>query len=178
MKKKDLGFGEKTFTNWFHEWYQTLCNFALRFIHDPDAVEDLVQDVFVSIWKQREHWTEPENLKSYLFVSVRNACIARLKKQQRDQQLAELYELERMDSDVMAREMDEMQIRVRIKQGLEKLPPKCREIFILVKMEGLTYDETASHLSISVKTVEKQLSKAYRLLRKFLATMPDAADNM
>lgn len=168
MRKAFSGFDEKIFSLWFGEWYQPLCQFAYTYVADPDAAEDLVQEVFVAVWTRKSEWTDPKNVKSYLFASVRNACLAYLKKKDKDRLAAGWYESLEMEADELEREMERQKLRVRLRLAAGQLPAKCKKVFELVKMEGLSYEEAATYLSLSTKTIEKQIAKSYRLMRKYL----------
>lgn len=150
----------------FNHYYSGLCTYSQRYLSDKSAVEDLVQDFFVSLWIKRDQLTINISLKSYLFTSVRNRCLDYLKhnKIQKEFTLRSLRESEDLDNDNYNLYV-ERELRVAINGALEKLPPRCREIFELSRFKGLRNQEIAEKLNISKRTTEIQISLALKILR-------------
>ena len=151
----------------FREYYQGLVNFGVSIVGDRDSSEEMVQLVFVNLWENREKIDTGKPLKSYLFTSVRNRCLNYL----RDKKKYNSYvlDLEIADTELVFNDEDDLSdVQKKIEDALQKLPEKCREVFILSKINGLKYREIADKLGISIKTVENQISKALRILREEL----------
>lgn len=134
-----------------------------------EDAEEAVADVFFNLWKYRHTIIIEKNVKSYLFISVRNACLSRLKKVSLAQEGLEAVEnsihfSQHPDAEPLPDPLEE------VTQALKILPPRCRQIFILSKLEGMKYREISNVLQIAEKTVENQLVKALSLLRKHMAT--------
>ena len=152
----------------FEEYYNPLCNFAFKIVNRKDLAEDVVQEVFVQIWQKRENIKLKASIKNYLFQSTRNKAIEILRKKKlendyKEHELSlktEAYEIEEEANNYMLKE--------RLKRSIRQLPPKCQEIFVMSKMNGLTYAEIAEELDLSVKTVENQMGRALKLLREML----------
>jgi RNA polymerase sigma-70 factor (family 1) len=149
----------------FNTWYNSLCNYANSFLKDECACEDIVQDVFMRIWKDRPDLIGTEGIRYYLFTAVRNNCITKLRREKKaavvdwkDEAVDYIPDKENGPTDYMA----------LVQTAIEGLPPRCREVFLLSRISNMTYKEIAASLDISVKTVENQLSKALRMIRAFL----------
>ncbi|MEA3444853.1 MAG: RNA polymerase sigma-70 factor [Bacteroidota bacterium] len=165
--KPHKNFTQADLAKVFREYYPGLINFSLSIIGDHDSSKEVVQLVFVNLWDNREKIDMNKSLKSYLFTSVRNRCLNFL----RDKKKYNSYilDIEIAGNEVFIDDEDDMSdLKKKIEDALQKLPEKCREIFILSKINGLKYREIADDLNISIKTVENQISKALRILRNEL----------
>lgn len=159
---------QKIFQKVFEQYYKPLCRFAQGYINDADSSEEIVQQVFINLWNQRESIDPGKDMKSYLFTSVRNRCLNYIRdhKKFRSQYLDVETELH-----IPVFDFDKLAIadlEKQVNDAIMKLPEKCREVFVLVRFEEMKYKETADHLGISVKTVEAQMSKAFKILREEL----------
>lgn len=162
------GLDRQEFENLFNLHFASLCRFAAGYLSDYTTSEEIVQDVFISLWEKRAEMDPDKPIKTYLFTSVRNRCLNYIRdnKKFRSQYLDIELELEIPvpEKDLLS----EKQVEQRIQQALDKLPEKCREVFELSRFEGLKYQQVADRLDISVKTVEAQMSKALKILREEL----------
>lgn len=156
------------FNELFRNWYQALTHYAFTFVSDRDIAEDLVQDVFVGLWSSRDRLSIVKEPKNYLFTSVRNACVAYLKKVEKDQKILEELNVQMTSPALIQDELIKIQLKRRLKKAIYHLPSKTKEVFILHKKEGLSFEEIAAYLGKSVKTVEKQVARAYLLLKEEL----------
>ena len=145
----------------FQQYYRPLCLYALHYLQDLDAAEDVVQDCFVHLLEKKSPF--PLHLKSFLYTSVRNACVDRLRRQNPFIQNVSPSDLSGLISDEEAVERSSHE--AKLWTAIEQLPERCREIFLMSKRDGMTYHEIAEDLMLSEKTVEHQISKALRLLR-------------
>ena len=154
----------------FREHYGALCRFANRYLHDRAAAEDLVQDVFTSIWSGRLRLDVRGNLRSYLFAAVRNRALNLRKHQlvesdwERDEALPDVRALHRAPSrpdDLL----DDSEQRDRLRAALDALPERCRLVMHLRWEEQLSHAEIAEVMGITVKGVERQLARGLRALR-------------
>ena len=154
----------------FEEYYQPLCNFAYNFVKDRDEAEDVVQAVFINLWKKRQTIEIKNKLSSYLFSATRNNALMVLRRQQYESKYAEYvqHKASNSSSEDAQDEEEQLLLKEKISKAIQTLPPKCQQIFKLSKLSGLTYKEIAEDLSISVKTVENQMSKALKILREQL----------
>jgi len=152
----------------FRNWYPTLVRVAGALLKDPDAAEDIAQEVLLELWRRRHVLDAGVSLRAYLLRSIRNRSLNHLRhlkvRRDTDADVQALYdEPVTSDQPVVASELaDAVQIALR------ELPPRCREVFELSRVNGLKYAEIAEALDISVKTVEAQMGKALRVMRERL----------
>jgi RNA polymerase sigma-70 factor (ECF subfamily) len=164
LVKKD----KEVFDFIFNYYYSSLCTFALHFLRDRDACEDLVQDFFVALWSDSKE-VKIRSIKSFLFTGIRNRCLDFLKHNKVTLRYHEyvLFSAERAD-DTADHYFAESELRMVVEKNLEKLSPRCREIFELSRTRGLSNTEISQQLDISKRTVELQISNALKVLRKGL----------
>lgn len=155
----------------FKTHFVNLCHFAYRYVNDRDTAQEVVQDVFITMWKKRESINAGKPVKTYLYTAVKNRCLNYL----RDTKKFRSYQLDvetELEIPVEDRDMIEAsEIQNRINQALDKLPPKCREVFELSRFEELKYKAISETLGISIKTVEVQMSKALKIMREELGDL-------
>jgi len=146
----------------FKKYYTSLCSFAFIFVHDEDTSRDLVQDVFVNLWKKREDYANVSSIKSLLFVSVRNACYNFI----RDNKLTYLDEFpsELLDKQLYNNIVLETETIKIINRAINQLPPQSFKIMKLV-LDGNKNGEIAEKLNISVNTVKTLKYNALKVLR-------------
>jgi len=153
----------------FRALYRPLCAFANTYLKDRDTSEDLVQELFVKLWNERQRLAVSTSLKSYLFAAVRNRC---LNEQVKVVRMRPLNEDMHDAPDETGRDEDEHTWRsARVQAAIEALPEERRKVFKLSRNEALKYHEIADRLGISVKTVENQMGKALKTLREDLADL-------
>ncbi len=157
------------FEKLFRLHYSKLCSYANLFLNDPDAAEDVVQEVFFKLWKSRDELVITTTIKSYLFRAVRNGCLNVIDHLSIRDAYKVANEEDMQDNEL--RFIDEAivsELEQRIKETIDRLPAERRKIFILSRFEGLKYKEIADRLNISVKTVENQMYQALKYLRENL----------
>lgn len=141
----------------------------MQYLNDRSAVEDLVQDFFVSLWIEAPHYQIRSSLKTYLFASVKNRCLDYQKHQKVTQKFRTFILFSTSDDDNLSDHLfAESELRQAIQNSIEKLSPRCREIFELSRHKGLSNQEIAGQLGLSKRTVELQISNALKILRKEL----------
>lgn len=153
----------------FNYYYSSLCAYSMQYLNDRNAVEDMVQDFFVSLWMESSTRSIQVSLKSYLFTGIRNRCLDFQKHQKvvrKYQNFVHFFE----DNDVSNADQffAESELRQAVQNSMAKLPPRCHEIFGLSRFKGLTNQEIAIKLGLSKRTVELQISNALKILRKEL----------
>lgn len=163
----------KRFEELFNEQYERLCRSSYRIVLNEQTAEDIVQDVFCTLWKKREY-LQLDSPEGYLLRSVYNASLNFLKKDKASA-LKTLKEenLEIADyHHVPSHKVEFLETQSKLKEVIEGLPIACRAIFVLSRFENKTNKEIATELNLSVKTVENQMTKALKILRKsFLAIL-------
>ncbi|WP_143305687.1 RNA polymerase sigma-70 factor [Chitinophaga vietnamensis] len=136
--------------------------FACSVTGDELEAEEIVSDVFVKIWQQRAALPGPEHIRFYLFRAVKNTALNYIKsKGRRTERQAEWAIQVQPPAAPNPEEMMISKEQVnKIQQAIQSLPPRCRQIFILVKEEGLSYEEVAQLLDLSKATVNVQMTLA------------------
>ncbi len=154
----------------FNYYYSSLCAFSMQYVNDRETVEDLVQELFVTLWIEAPKLQIQSSLKAYLFASVKNRCFdyRKHKKVTEKYQTYFLFSSETSNNSA-DNYFSESELRQTIQKSLEKLPPRCREIFELSRIEGLPNKDISGKLEISKRTVELQISNALKILKKELA---------
>ena len=155
-------------------YFSKMKYFAKVYVLSEEEAENIVQDVFTDLWEKKEILSVPVNLVAYLFTSVKNKCLNYLRRQtikkettdqlQEEHRLAmqaSLNSLEAFNQDSFS-EQDTQDV---INQALDSLSDRCRQIFVMSKIEGKKQKEIAETLNISVNTVETQMGIAYKKLR-------------
>lgn len=154
-----------TFETLFRAHYNALANYAYSILKNRQDAEDVAQDVFIKLWKNQPEVINTAQVKFYLLTATKNACISLLRKQ------AGKYTHEPNDWNLAAvpdvTQEDKDEIVKMINKALALLPPQCLVIFKLSRFGGLTYQQIAGELGLSVKTVENQMGKALRILRDY-----------
>lgn len=154
------------FESIFREHHSGLCNLAYNLVHDTDASKDIVQEVFLKLWKNREAVEMGDQIKNYLFKATAHTALNHLryhKKMVRFDQEPDIKETLMAPSHSEEAGFKELEFRIR--EAIDLLPPKCRIIYLLSRHEGLKYPQIAETLGLSTKTVENQMTIALQKLR-------------
>jgi RNA polymerase sigma-70 factor (ECF subfamily) len=150
----------------FHQYYNGLCGYSESLLGLKEVAEEVVQDVFFNIWKNRETLLIKFSLQSYLYRSAYNNSMMYLRKMRREIFMDDLSRPETMIDDPDPSQILQLdEVSSLITRTLDGLPQRTREIFRLNRQEGLKYREIAIKLSISEKTVEANMGKALKALR-------------
>jgi len=146
--------------------YDDVYLYAKNLSRDDDLAKDLVQDVFLKLWKTREKIKERAFIKNWLFKCVRNKFIDFARSCKKESYLIDTIYIESLN-EIIQDDQDDLNQKLGVlEKEIELLPRKCQEVFILSKKEGLRNNEIAEHLNISIKTVEGHLTTAMKTLRK------------
>ena len=160
---------EVAFTALFRMFYASLYQFAMQYIHRSEIAEEVVNDVFVKLWKQRQTLLDIQNLESYLFVAVKNGSLNYLKQYSHyhvavsEENTAGLISVHNPQKDLEWKEL-----YFKLQHAISQLPEQCRAVFRLVKEEGFRMKQVAEILDISPRTVETQLYRAVKKLDNIL----------
>jgi len=146
-------------------YYEPLFRFLWRKTRVNEAAEDLVQDLFLNVWKARENLDENQSIKAYIYRAANNLAINYIRKKQ----LVQKSFPDNLEDDPADNSKSNMEFREVLDDILQDIPENQRAVFILNKFEGLKYKEIAETLQISIKTVESRMSKTLKVLRERLA---------
>ncbi len=150
-------------------YFKVLCSYANSIVRDPVMSEEVVQNLFLEIWQNREKLPEHASLRAYLLTAVRNDCLDHLKHLKIHKKYAEDYLKTNQDQyEDIFDDLVERDLQVFIQAAIDKLSDRCREVFMLSRFNYLSYKEISEKLGTSVKTVENQISTALRILRSEL----------
>lgn len=144
---------------------------AVSYIENTEDAKEIIQNIFLKVWKKKQILTPEMNLNAYLFKMVKNECLDYLKHTKVQLKYRKKLEIERAYLNEKALKNDPSQLLIeselqnKIEGLINQLPANCREVFIKSRIEGLKYAEIANELNISVKTVENQISKATALFK-------------
>lgn len=155
---------EEAFDFIFRKYYKVLTVQAIRFVHDQDTAQSLVQDCFVSFWKKRYEISNIDHLYSYLFFMVRNQCIDHLRKQQLHRQVPITNQTDFPENET-EQQIGADDLSSHLWQSISKLPERCRIAFEYSRIDGYTYSQIAREMGISNKAVEALISRSLKLLR-------------
>lgn len=153
----------------FKQHYNVLCNFLNSRTHDWDLSQEIAQRTFVKLWEKRSEISFSTSPKSYLFQAARNTLIDHYRAHKVASDYVDRYAEKREwveSQDDQA--IEGLAVTSKIAWAVEQLKPKTKEIFLLSKQEGLTYDEIAEHLKISKRTVEYNMKNALLKLKELL----------
>lgn len=144
--------------------------FAIGFLKNKETSEEIVSDVYVNIWNNRSQLTNIINLKSYLFICVRNGCLSHLRKMKNDKivSIDSVNEFQFLTVEEPENTSLEKEIVEQIYAAIETLPCKCKMVFTLAKINGLKYREIADVLGITEKTVNNHLVLAVKKITELL----------
>ncbi|WP_341903835.1 RNA polymerase sigma-70 factor [Fluviicola taffensis] len=156
-----------TFEMVFRDYYKPLVRYGSTFLKDSDEAEDVVQQVFVSLWEKRTQLDIHTSIRAVLYKSVQNACLNKIKHLKIRAGYAEDLKATVVQHDssdpVQVNELNE-----RIQVAVENMPEQCGRIFKMSRFEQLRYQEIADQLGLSVKTIENQMGKALKIVREEL----------
>lgn len=151
----------REFEKEFRKLYMPLGMYALRIVGNADDAEDMVENAFLQTWQTLGNGQEPDNFRAYMYRAVRNQCLSFLRGRKDSADVAEIPEASDEEIDTSERDAG-------IWKAIDALPDKCRQVFLLSKRDGLSNEEIAAEMGISIKTVKNQMTKAYARLREAL----------
>ena len=150
-------------------YYRPLCSFANFFVKQPAVAEEITQNVFLEVWMNREKVPSHTSVKAYLMTAVKHDCLDYLKHKKIEERYAGQYLQSAHDSyEDIFQELVSRDLQKSLDLAINKLPTHCREIFLMSRYNYIPYKEIAARLNISVKTVENQIGKALKIVRREL----------
>jgi RNA polymerase sigma-70 factor (ECF subfamily) len=156
----------KAYEMLFKAWYDTLCRYAYSMVDHHEEAEDIVQKIFCKLWDHREKIEIHTSIKSYLYKMVHNASLNKIKQLQMQ---AAHHEQMAYGSITATNQVEQAlahkELRQQIELAMNTLPARCKEVFVLSRMQNLSYIQIAQQMQISPNTVETQIVKALKILR-------------
>lgn len=158
--------GDKTaFDELFRTHYKYLVVVAHKYLNDRDGSRDIVQDVFLDIWKRRDQLKIDQSAKFFLRRAVINKCLARKRKSDRITVNTELVSVDNRSDNSTSDQVAYNDINAFVENIINGLPERCREVFVLSRKMEMSHKEIAAKLNISTKTIENQMTKALKIMR-------------
>ncbi|MCK9342554.1 MAG: RNA polymerase sigma-70 factor [Massilibacteroides sp.] len=161
---------QRAFADFYDLYYKQIFRVSYYYMKNATACEEVVNDVFFALWKSRTKLVEIENLRTYIYVSTRNTCLKALRIEDKNPLLfdelpiqLDFEESEETEGAIHFKEMNHM-----LQQAVAQLPERCREIFILTRLEGMKTKEVAKILSISESTIRGQIKLAVKKVSETL----------
>lgn len=147
-----------------------LLNFAMGFLRKKEVAEEIVSDVYVKIWNNRAEIVNIHNLKSYLFICVKNGCLSYLRKIKNEKivLLDEYQDFHFLSVEGPEDDALEKEVIIEIHKAIDALPPKCKLAFTLAKINGLKHKEIAEVMEVSEKTVNNHLVSAVKKITEMM----------
>jgi RNA polymerase sigma-70 factor, ECF subfamily len=159
----------QAFESLFKSYYGALVGYGGTIVKDADEAEDIVQQVFISVWEKRSSIEIHTSFRAMLYKAVYNSCLNRIKHNEVKRSYAREIKLSSSSSFSPA-DVQHKELQKKINDAIDQLPDQCAKIFKMSRFDYLKYQEIADKMGLSVKTVENQMGKALKLLRE---TMKD-----
>lgn len=159
----------KVYEALFRELYAPLCGYALKIVKDKEIAEEIVQELFYKLWKNRSSLNIKISLKSYLYKAVYNKALHHFDHEKVKSKYADYVAHNSTYTQTPEEAMQTGEVYTIYKETLNSLPRNCKRIFQMSRNYGLKYHEIADRLSISVKTVEANMGKALKAFRQSFA---------
>ena len=145
-------------------FYSDLCRYICNFT-DVQTAEDIVQNVLLEFWEKRRRLEIQLSLKSYLYKAVYYKFLDSVKKSKRINQRLEEIRYTMVDQVENENDSNDEVLSI-LRNTISELPPRCQQIFLMSKYQGMKYKEIAQELNITVSTVESQIGKAFKIIRE------------
>lgn len=164
----------QSFEQLFYEYYHKFVKFAGSYLEDVAAAEDIVMDSFVYYWENRKNLPDISNLPAYLLTVVKHKCLNVLRAKRVDVKARENirdYQVQLLDTSITLleacnpQELFSSEVTEMIEVAVQNLPERTKDIFVRNRFQNQSYKEIAEELNLSVKTIEKEMTKALKMLR-------------
>lgn len=157
------------FERLYRHYCKLLILFACKFVSDKAVAENIVQDVFLNVWINRSALDPGKNIKTYLYTAVKNKALNSIKHSLIEREYKEMLYLNNRYENSPESKVLHKELERSVNRAIKSLPEKCRIIFLMSRNDHLTYNEIASILGLSHKTIENQIAKALKILYKYLS---------
>ncbi len=161
---------QPAFESIFLKYYVGLCTYANSILGSRDSSEEVIQEMFVKLWENRNTLEINNSLKAYLYRTVHNQCINQIESWKVRNRYSKNQALDIIPfsgdypiANLIAKELED-----KIKESIDALPEQCREIFLLIRLHNKSYHEVAQKLNLSLNTVKTQMHRAITKLKESL----------
>jgi RNA polymerase sigma-70 factor (ECF subfamily) len=161
---KIQGADENAFSTLFRDYYKRLYVFAARLVKDLESAENIVQDVFVKLWINKNEINITRSIKAYLYTAVKNQSLNYLEQNKRLISIDDSLNLPESNIDSPEENIIKNENYKAIQDAIGELPEKCRRIYLMKKYDDLSYKEISEVLGISINTVKTQMKRALKSL--------------
>ncbi len=162
-----MGLSSGEFETLFKEKFKPLTAFAYKYVKDIDLAKEIVHEAFTKLWETRDTIDKNRNIKSYLYTIVANLSMNYIRDNKKFVSTEQIYEWD-VQPENFKNYAEINELSEAIITAIDRLPKKMRQIFIMSRYQGLTHKQIAEKLGLSYKTVENQIGKALKKLRKDL----------
>lgn len=154
----------------FHLYYTPLCLFLTKMNVDAFVAEEIVQDAFLKVWDKRQDFEELHSLRSFLYITCKNAALNLLDKEKRSKQHENTYEQSQIWVELpISQQIIYSEVIVEIHTAIDQLPEQCKKVMQCLFVEGLSPSETADELGLSASTIYNQKMRGVKLLKELLS---------
>ena len=168
FKKKSVAKNtDDLYRQYFEAYFEGLFTYAYTIVKDSAEARDIAQSCFIKLWQKRKDIDFSTRARSYLYTTAYHLALNTVRNRKTHQHHHESLENKAPATTIYTSEQKE--IRARVREAIQQLPPRCREIFLKSRLEGRKYAEIAAELNISVKTVEVQMGRALKFLKEQLS---------
>jgi RNA polymerase sigma-70 factor (ECF subfamily) len=150
----------------FDIYYRPLTLFAFKYVGNIEESKEIVQEFFIRLWARHDKIVFGHSFKGYLYQAVRNACLNQIESRKVVERRARDYHPPKISHDDPFEKMVAAEQEERLMSVVDQLPAKCKQIFLMSRMESLSNQDIADQLHLSVKTVEAQITIALKRLRE------------
>ena len=151
-------------------FYPVLASYCNKYVKDEECARDIIQDIFLHVWENRDKIDFSTPLHSYLLRLAHNRCINYLQRTKVERKYLEMASMQTMEMEMqydnIFNQLAAETMQDQIERAVERLPDQCRIIFLKSRFEGMTHRDIANKLGISVRTVETQIYRALKVLKK------------
>ena len=160
---------QPAFTRVFDYFNKSLCSFARALIRDKAAAEDIVQEIFIKCWQKHADFSSLQKIKAFLYISTRNACLNYLQQVKYQVRVRHTLRYNMDDSQQpVLNEIIRAEVLRELDDAIDRLPPQCRKVFMLVYKQYKTVNEVSLELNIAARTVINQRVRGIKLIKNRL----------
>ncbi|RAW00891.1 RNA polymerase sigma-70 factor [Pseudochryseolinea flava] len=160
--------GKQDFEALFKNYHRQLVNLAYNLLRDKDLAKDVVQEVFLKLWKNKDELHFGEQIHHYLFRATVHTAMNAIRFQKKIVRIDDDPVIDTLTASEHRDDISYTELEVNVREAIDRLPPKCKTIYLLSRHEGLKYQQIADVLELSLKTVENQMGIALEKLRQDL----------